>query len=585
MLSWAIALCAAVSLVPVCVAWGKDTVKVELRGLEGKAKENAEAVLSLPPGLVRDGKVDRYWLNRLVDQAPDKVREALEPFGYYDAAAAVRIEAPEEGTYRIVVTVDPGEPVRVTSVDVRLTGAGADETALRRLADDFPLKKGDALRQDVYEQMKGALQSRAQDLGYLDADFAVHTIRLNRAARSAAIDLELATGPEYLFDGVTLEGASEYPDHFLRRYLAFKAGEPFSYAKLGQTQLNFGNSDRFEEVIITPRKEAAKDRNIPVDIRLTPSAPKRLRPGVGYGTDTGPRISLKYQDVNFLHKGHELQGEFYLSQRSQAAAGKYILPDRSTASRYTSLELGLMRENVDTYLTRSVFAELDRVRDFGGGRKGSLYLRLLYERYAVGSEDSTSFVVLPGVRYSQRHFIGSELRPVQGYRFALEARGTTRALGSDTGFGQLLASGNLLASLPFRLSLLSRIDVGYTDESGPWEKIPASLRFFAGGDHSVRGYAYQSLGPKDNTGMVVGGRHRLVGSVEVERALRENWGVAAFFDAGNAFDSYSHLQLYKGAGIGVRYYTLIGPIRVDLARQLRVEDPAYRVHLSVGLAF
>ncbi len=584
-LSWAIMLCAAVSLVPVGVAWGKDPVTIELRGLEGKAKENAEAALALPPGLVRDGKVDRYWLNRLADRSPDKVREALEPFGYYDAAVATQIEEPEEGKYRLVVTVDPGEPVRVTSVDVRLTGAGADEALLRRLVGDFPLKKGDALRQDVYERTKGALQARAQDLGYLDADFAVHAIRVNRAARSAGIDLELATGPRYYFDGVTLEGASEYPDRFLRRYLAFRPGEPFSYAKLGETQLNFGNSDRFKEVIVTPRKEAARDREVPVDIRLTPSPPKRLRPGVGYGTDTGARISLNYRDVNLWHKGHELQGEFSLAQRRQAAVGKYILPDRRTVSSYTSLDLGLLREDVDTYLTRSVFTGLERVRDFGGGRKGSLYLRLLYERYTIGSEDNTSFVVLPGARYSRRRFSGSEVRPAKGYRFDLEARGSPRALGSDTEFIQLLASGNLLVPLPFRLSVLSRIDAGYTEENGPWERVPVSLRFFAGGDHSVRGYAYQSLGPADDAGKVIGGRHLLVGSVEVERALREDWGVAVFFDAGNAFDSYSRLRLFEGAGIGVRYYTLIGPIGLDLARQLNVEDPAYRVHVSVGLSF
>jgi translocation and assembly module TamA len=193
--------------------------------------------------------------------------------------------------------------------------------------------------------------------------------------------------------------------------------------------------------------------------------------------------------------------------------------------------------------------------------------------------------VLPGARFSRRRFRGAEVRPEEGYRFALEARGTDRAIGSDTGFVQFLASGNVLIPLPARLTVLSRVDSGYTLLNGPPEKIPVSLRFFAGGDHSVRGYDYQSLGPADNNGMVIGGRHLLAGSVEVERAIGEDWGVAAFYDAGNSFNGFSGLRLFQGVGIGVRYYTVVGPVRLDVARQIRVDDPSFRFHVSMGIEF
>jgi translocation and assembly module TamA len=112
--------------------------------------------------------------------------------------------------------------------------------------------------------------------------------------------------------------------------------------------------------------------------------------------------------------------------------------------------------------------------------------------------------------------------------------------------------------------------------------LPASLRFFAGGDRSVRGYSYQSLGPKDSTGKVIGGKNLFVGSLEIERPVLKDWGVALFYDAGNAFNSLSEVNLFQGAGIGLRYYSPVGTLRLDLARQIGVDNPKFRIHFTVG---
>ena len=125
-----------------------------------------------------------------------------------------------------------------------------------------------------------------------------------------------------------------------------------------------------------------------------------------------------------------------------------------------------------------------------------------------------------------------------------------------------------------KFSLFLRGQAGATWQNDPLRDIPPSLRFFAGGDQSVRGYGYQRLGPEDASGDVVGGKNLLVGSVELERALGKDWGVVLFYDAGNAFDSFSDYRIYEGAGLGVRRYTPIGPVKVDLARQIGVDDPS-----------
>jgi translocation and assembly module TamA len=188
------------------------------------------------------------------------------------------------------------------------------------------------------------------------------------------------------------------------------------------------------------------------------------------------------------------------------------------------------------------------------------------------------------MRFSENRY-DSLIRPTRGFHYRLEARGTTQTLGSDVGFVQFLGSGDVLVPLPEGFSVKLRGQTGATSMNGNFLDVPITFRFFTGGDNSVRGYAYQSLGPKDAQGDVVGGKHLLVGSIELERAIGASWGVVAFYDAGNAFDDLDTLEFAQGAGLGIRYYTPVGPIRLDIARQVGVSDPEYRFHFTVGMQF
>ena len=204
-----------------------------MTGVEGDALKNVQEALTLPYGLVRDGKVDRLWLERFARQAGEKTRLALEPYGYYNAHVSSKVEE-HKGNYRLLVAVTPGEPVRLTRVDLELRGPGAAEEPLRRLAASFPLVKGGVLLQPEYERAKGALKARAVEFGYLDADFSRHEIRIAQGALTARIALTLNTGGRFYFSQVQIEGAPDYPEQYLRRFLAFKPGEVFSYAKLAK---------------------------------------------------------------------------------------------------------------------------------------------------------------------------------------------------------------------------------------------------------------------------------------------------------------------------------------------------------------
>lgn len=561
-----------------------EPVELLVTGIEGEPLRNVREALALPPGLVREGTVDRLWLERFVGQAGQRTRAALEPYGYYTPRVTVLREELAGGAVRLRVTVAPGEPVRVGEVALAIDGPGREEPSLRRLLLDFPLRQGDILLHPAYEGAKGALLAQAQALGYLDAAFTAHEIHVSPAAATARIRLALATGRRYLFNGVSIAGAPDYPDAFLRRYLAFRPGDRFSYEKLGETQLNFTNSERFSEVSISPeRGEARDDDRVPVLVRLK-SAPRRtLRQGIGYGTDTGARLNLRYRDLNVQERGHEFYSNLYLSERIQGTATGYSIPDADDLRGSTSLHFTLQREDVSAYRNRLVALELDRTRGFGPGESGTAYLRLQHESYTIGTQDSHSRVVLPGLRFSRDAF-DNPTRPVRGFRYDVNLRGTHQWLGSDLELLQVIAEGGWLLPLPWRLSLSTRLKAGLTLVSDPLSDLPPSLRFFAGGDRSVRGYAFQSLGPLDASGQVEGGKHLLAGGVELERALGEDWGVSLFYDAGNAFNSFAALRLYQGAGVGVHYYTRVGVLNLSVARQIGVDDPGYHLHLTVGFA-
>ena len=527
--------------------------------------------------------MDRQLLEIFQRQIAEKVQRALEPFGYYDAQVSTAMEKIEKDEALIRVKVIPGEPIRVGAMNVRVTGPGEQNPDLKQLVASFPLKVGDVLNQVKYQKAKEEMRTKALNFGYLGAEYISHVIRMNRAERKAEIELLLETGPKYMFGEVIWEGSQLYPPSFLQRFLDFKTGEPYSESKIYQTQVNLLNSDRFASVNIRADKDEAQDYRVPVRIHIEPSAPKRLRPGIGYSTDFGARISLRYQDLNTFGRGHEFNADLSIAERRQAISSYYSFPSEGHIDNRTNLKMGFQRELLKPYDSLLWTTEAEQARSFGYGIIGSAYLQFRQENFSESGQEGSSTLFMPGLRFSQRR-VDNLIRPRKGFRYALETRGSGEALGAETNFLQFLGNGDMLIPLTTRFSLIPRVQWGVTWQKDPLTDLPPSLRFYAGGDRSVRGYTYQSLGPKDASGNVIGGKHLLVGSLELEYAVTKNWSMALFYDVGNAFNNFEDLTWPQGAGLGVRYYTPVGPIRVDLARQINVDNPGFQVHVTIGFA-
>ena len=556
-------------------------LQVVVQGLEGEPLKNAELALSLPSGLIKDDRVDDLLLDLFQQEAPGKVQEALQPFGFYHSRVQLFSEKNREGPIRLIVKVDPGDPLRITSFHLEIQGTEEAERILREPVESFPLKVGDILRHDLYEKGKADIKAKALGAGFLEADFSIHTIRLSPAENTAEVVLVLHSGPRFYFGETFFDQGSGYPESFLRRYIAFQPGEVYSEEKLAKTRWNFLESDRFLEVSVEAPKEGIKDSRVPVRITLKPSKPKRFRMGVGYETDKGAGGVIRYQDLNFYRQGQEVNGELQVSERLQGLVVNYVLPGLGNQDSKTNFNLGLKREITDTYDSRSIFFKPEYSHDLGYGRLGSFYLNLLQDHFSIGNQDSISTLVMPGIRFWERRY-DDLVKPSRGYRFFLEGRGGSAWSSSNTTFLQFLGKGDALIPLPQGFSVLLRLEAGTTIQEGSFENLPPSVRFFAGGDNSVRGYAYQSLGPKDASGKVVGGKNLLVTSLEIEKTITPYAGLAAFYDLGNAFDGFIRMDLKQGIGLGIRLYTPVGPLKLDLAYQLGEKDPQFRLHFSVG---
>jgi len=565
----------------LCGAPVSAEVETQLSGLNPELQSLLAEAITPPPALKEPGPVNPVWLERYQRQLLARIQNFLEPFGYFHPEIISEREV-QGDQVRLLVHVEPGAPVRLVERQIELLPTAHERPQLPLAG--FPLKTGDILREDFYETGKAELIARVQDQGFLEARYTRHEVQIDREQNLARIFLEIDAGERSRFGLATFSGAEAFPDRFLRRYLAFKPGEPFSYRLLGKTQKQLRDSDRFRKVLVVPRLDDRQGVNVPISVELDLQKRRALRPGIGFGTDTGARLGLRYSDTNTWGMGHNFNLDLLVAQRLQTYTASYAFPGYRNLNTGLNLHGGYRAEQLDTYKNNYIFTEVEQTYGFGGGRIGALFVRAQYEHSDISADSVYTGFLMPGFRYTEVQ-LPEATGKGYGFHFQTEVRVSDQRFLSDISLLQLLGSGDLLVPLPWRMSMILRGQAATTFNDNPFAEIPASLRFFAGGDRSVRGYAYQSLGPKGAQGDVIGGKNLLAGSIELGRQLSQNWGVAMFMDTGNAFDSWDNYPLRSGAGAGLRYVTPVGPIQIDLASPLGQGKFSLRLHVGIGFGW
>ena len=554
---------------------GAPTIVID--GVEGEVAANVRAYLSLDKETC---DAPRWRLRGRLKQADGEVRDALQAFGYYQATVTSRFEpATAEGAcWQAVFTIEPGPRVSFRNIDVTISGAAASDAAFDTLVKKARARAGEPLRQDIYTDLKRRIAELASTRGYLKGRYTQNELRVNPAQGTADIILHYDSGPRFAFGPIEREQDIINPE-LLDRFLAYQEGKPYDATLLTKTTRALAGSGYFRNAYVQPHFDEVADNAIPTELVLTPSKRNRYTGKIGYATDTGPRVGAGYENRRVNRAGHVFSAETSVSKVLSKITAAYTIPVKNPVTDKLKFETGYKHENTDTSKSDTTAASvtLYRVPNVGWSKERSLTLG--HEEFEVGNDKGKSTVLMPGIGWS-RVMADDRLYPRKGVRLGLKLRAAAEQIISSVSFAQAIGNAKGVLALPAKLRLISRLNFGATAMKS-FEELPASVRFFAGGDNSVRGYAYESLGPKDDKGDVVGGKNLLVGSVELERLLLDKWAVALFVDSGNAFDK-AHVDPRTGVGFGIRWHSPVGPIRLDFAHPLTDSKDAFRIHFSMG---
>ena len=604
---------------------GALALDVRIDGIDGNVAENIRHYLDgLDP--------EQFSRARVEGEAQRRTREAMRVYGYYEPDIRLRLDDRDPPRH-VELAIEPGPRVTIERLSFRLAGDAREDPPFQEAIDAFPLAVGDPLVHAPYDRLRARLANLSLERGYFDWRFTDRRMEVRPFAESARLYLALDSGPRYRFGNVTLSGSHIEPER-LRNMLTFAHGDPYLAGELARYNQRLGQTRWFGSITVRPRliegealfRDADADADaasaeadgwwgeleasppevetptltmaavdaaaavgrrgppeVPVDVTLTPADRHQFEVGVGFATDVGPRLRFSWDQPWINRYGHGLDHDLFISAPEQRFSGVYSMPLDDPLRDSYRFQYGFRhRDNKDT---RSLEATLEGARrwEFENRWVQTIYVRSTFEDFTQGGDDEQVVILYPGVSWSRTRTRNPTF-PTWGDRQRIAFEVSDGAWGSDADFLRMTGETQWIRLFGDDMRLVTGMGIGAI-ETDDFSKIPPSLRFFAGGDRSVRGYGYESLSPRNEEGKLTGGQQLLTASVELQRRLTGDWWGAAFVDTGDAFEEWGPDDLNTGAGLGVRWISPVGPIRFDIAHPFDDEDNAWRIHFAIGPEF
>ncbi len=519
------------------------------------------------------------WL-RVYRTTPTAIEDLLATEGYFSATITPSIEV-LNGTSHAQFLVDIGEPSLIQSVDLQFSGSilgqATTNAEIEKFNQAWLLKTGMPFRQEDWTKAKRQLLIAMLVQRYPNANITSSKAQVNPETKAVTLLVEVDSGTIFKFGELQIEGLKRYPASIIKNLNYIKPGTEYSHARLQAFQARLEESGYFRGVEVTANTTDVVGDIVPIKVVVTEGQSAKLGIGAGYSTNTLARAQLSYSELNLFDRGWQLTSSLKVAQKEQVLNGLIRLPTKSSGYR-DSLSANVNREVIEGQTTTA--SQFGVNRSWGPRKReqtvGTNYL--VEQRQVDGVPTETKRVATVSYGITLRR-TDNDRNPTLGYLFNAQFAVAPIEQLSSGRFVQSYVKAQGYYPITTKTQLIARAEIGAVSGKN---SAPEAFLFRAGGDQSVRGYGYQSLGVAENDA-TVGARYLATGSVEVIQWLTEQWGAAAFVDFGNAANTLTELKPVYGYGLGARWKSPIGAIGADIAYGEAVDE--YRVHFNLGVAF
>lgn len=556
-------------------AFADKPITLKVEGIKNKAAYNNVMVHLSSLKTIPVENSDRYYY-----LASKTIDEALRAVGYFNSKIDYQfVPQPNAKQDLLIANVALDEPVKIAEIQVQLLGDAEKDENFLALQKQVP-KLGTVLNQGVYDDYKAELEKVALAKGFFDYQFLTHRLAILPSAHEAYWQLAFDSGKRYRYGNIRFQG-SQIREDYLRNILAIQSGDPYLINDLSELSTDLSASNWFKSVLVQPNIDK-QSKKVDLDVLVQPRLKNSYEIGIGYGTDVGPRLQFGWNKPWINSRGQSFSSNFYISDPKKTIEATYKIPLlKQPLNYYYEISTGYEEEKKNDTDTSGLTLAILRYWNRETGWQNSFGVRARYDNFTQANVSNRTLLIYPTAGFNRTRVRGG-LFPYWGDSQKITLNWGNKAVGSDVDFYSAIASTSWIRTYAENHRFLTRAEIGYLS-TNQFDKIPPALRFFAGGDRSIRGYGYHKISPKDKNGELTGANRLFTASIEYQYQVKPKWWGAIFYDTGFASDHFAFNDLRKGAGIGVRWNSPIGAVKFDIATPINDKDDSKNIQFYIGI--